>query len=427
MTTSDSIHAIRRFAHRVVEAVGRVRGYSSACMSMEDITDSIVTIAQAESRLASLRLDLMARAQAMGESGGHRTVADMISSLTHEDRGAVSAEVHLAESLERWELVGEALAAGAISVMKARVISKALDELATEPGVGAEVLGDAEQHLVSIAPDFTAKELRRLAQRVLDVVAPGLAEDREAKTLEAQERRALRRTSLTFHEAPDGLEGVTEIRARVPSAIAGRLRTHLEAYTAPRHLSNSTDSVWTDSGIGEHVPYHQRLGIAFSSMLETLDPSRLPIHGGSASSVVVTIPLADLLNDLGVGELTAGSSGDVRITAATARRLACTANILPVVLGGESEILDLGRSARLFSPAQRRAMAIRDKRCRGEGCTIPADWCEAHHYRQPWSRGGKTDLADGKLLCSWHHHRAHDTRYLTRELPNGDVRFTRRT
>ena len=100
--------------------------------------------------------------------------------------------------------------------------------------------------------------------------------------------------------------------------------------------------------------------------------------------------------------------------------------IVPVVLGGRSEVLDLGRGSRLFRSTQRKAMAVRDRRCRAEGCTIPAAWCEAHHATNPWSRGGRTDLADGVLLCSWHHHRAHDDRYLHDRLPNGDYRFHRR-
>jgi len=72
-------------------------------------------------------------------------------------------------------------------------------------------------------------------------------------------------------------------------------------------------------------------------------------------------------------------------------------------------------------------MAIRDRHCRAEGCDIPAAWCEAHHASNPWATGGLTDLAEGVLLCSWHHHRAHDHRYDHRRLPSGDVRFSRRT
>jgi len=57
---------------------------------------------------------------------------------------------------------------------------------------------------------------------------------------------------------------------------------------------------------------------------------------------------------------------------------------------------------------------------------VPAEWCDAHHFAKPWAQGGRTDLKDGKLLCPWHHTRSHDDRYLVDELPNGDVRFTRR-
>ena len=57
---------------------------------------------------------------------------------------------------------------------------------------------------------------------------------------------------------------------------------------------------------------------------------------------------------------------------------------------------------------------------------MPAAWCETHHPH-PWSTGGKTNLDNAALLCSHHHHRAHDARYLTNRTPNGDYRFTRRT
>ncbi|WP_457208669.1 DUF222 domain-containing protein, partial [Nocardioides sp. P5_C9_2] len=159
----------------------------------------------------------------------------------------------------------------------------------------------------------------------------------------------------------------------------------------------------------------------FCALLEHLDPTRLPVHGGTATSVIITMDLEALKTGLGVATT---STGD-RITAAEARRLACTAKIIPAVLGGTSEILDLGRSQRLYQAAQRRAMGLRDGGCRAEGCDIPAAWCDAHHLT-PWSQGGNTDLEDGVLLCSHHHHRAHDDRYLHDRLPNGDLRFHRR-
>jgi hypothetical protein len=70
-------------------------------------------------------------------------------------------------------------------------------------------------------------------------------------------------------------------------------------------------------------------------------------------------------------------------------------------------------------------MALENPFCAAHGCDIPAEWCEAHH-EVPWALGGNTDLADGVLLCPFHHHRAHDPRYeLTRD-PDGSIRFHRR-
>lgn len=150
------------------------------------------------------------------------------------------------------------------------------------------------------------------------------------------------------------------------------------------------------------------------SFLECIDPARLPLHGGDATTLVVTLSLDALLAELGTAELLCAglvpgdeTTGD-QITAAQARRLACTAKIIPAVLGGDSLPLDLGRAQRLFSPAQRKALLLlRDKTCRAEGCDIPGTWAEAHHL-VPWSTGGRTDLANAVLLCSHHHHRVHD-------------------
>ena len=136
---------------------------------------------------------------------------------------------------------------------------------------------------------------------------------------------------------------------------------------------------------------------------------------------MVTIGLDSLRNELGTGAIIGGDP----LSATAIRRLACEAAIIPVVLGGKGEILDLGRTRRLFSPAQRKALRLRDQHCRAEGCTIPAAWTEAHHLK-PWSKGGNTDLEDGILACNWHHHRLHDPRYETTTLSNGDIRFHRR-
>ena len=138
------------------------------------------------------------------------------------------------------------------------------------------------------------------------------------------------------------------------------------------------------------LSYPRRLGEAFCQLLEALDAKRLPVHGGDATTVIVTIPFEKLMADLGAADLL--GSGTVpsdphvdpcageTITASQARRLACNARIIPAVLGSDSEVLDLGRAQRLFSASQRRALLLRDRTCRADGCDIPGTWSEAHHW-----------------------------------------------
>ncbi len=66
--------------------------------------------------------------------------------------------------------------------------------------------------------------------------------------------------------------------------------------------------------------------------------------------------------------------------------------LLPPTLGGApSQPLDLGRATRVISPAQRAALAVRDRGCVFPGCDRPLAWCEGHHLWH-WIDGGPTDL-----------------------------------
>ncbi|GAA2758229.1 hypothetical protein F4554_003353 [Actinopolymorpha rutila] len=96
------------------------------------------------------------------------------------------------------------------------------------------------------------------------------------------------------------------------------------------------------------------------------------------------------------------------------RRLACEADLIPVVLGGDGQVLDLGRSDRFFQEHQRRALAIRDGRhCHFPGCQIPEPRCVTHHMTA-WDHGGPTDLANEVLLCRFHRTTVHHEGWLVR-------------
>jgi hypothetical protein len=136
----------------------------------------------------------------------------------------------------------------------------------------------------------------------------------------------------------------------------------------------------------------------------------LPAAGGLRPQVMATIDYRDLLTRLGTTGSENGATGSLAftgpVTAFTVRKIACDADIIPVVLGGEGQVLDIGRASRVFPPHIRKAITARDRGCAFPQCTIPAPWCEAHHIAY-WSRGGTTGAENGTLLCSHHHHVIH--------------------
>jgi hypothetical protein len=130
--------------------------------------------------------------------------------------------------------------------------------------------------------------------------------------------------------------------------------------------------------------------------------------------------LDSLLDGLKAAHLDTGGVISPRV----ARQMACGATIIPAVLGGKSEVLDLGRSKRFYSQAQRiKAMLDYQGKCAVEGCDQPG----AHmHHPTRWADGGGTN-SDGIPLCPGHHGRAHDHRYQMARLLTGKYAFHRRT
>ncbi len=156
-----------------------------------------------------------------------------------------------------------------------------------------------------------------------------------------------------------------------------------------------------------------------------LASGKLPAAGGLRPQVMVTIDYRDLLDRLdepasGIGRRRPGTGSLTftgPVTAATVRKIACDADIIPVLLSGHGRILDIGRASRVFPPHIRKAVAARDGGCAFPQCTIPAPWCEAHHITY-WSQGGTTGTDNAALLCSHHHHLMHKEQW-TIEVRNG--------
>src|SRR4051794_23479253 len=130
---------------------------------------------------------------------------------------------------------------------------------------------------------------------------------------------------------------------------------------------------------------------------------RAPAAGGAApatpkAAVVVTMDWADLVGRTGAGTTLTGEL----LAPETVRRMACDAAVIPAVLGGRSELLDLGRTVRLVTPKLFLALCLRDRGCTFPGCSRPPAWGDAHHGLHRCD-GGPTDLPNRPLLSPRHH------------------------
>ncbi|MGI9156445.1 MAG: HNH endonuclease signature motif containing protein [Marmoricola sp.] len=260
---------------------------------------------------------------------------------------------------------------------------------------------------------LTPTQLRHAGKHLLEVIAPDLADELIARQLEADEQAAYPKVRLSLRDNGDG---TTAGYFRLPDLKAAMLKNAVEAIIAPRKLG--ADRI--DPATGKRIDYNTLLGQGFAELIEHLPVDELPRHGRVPVTLLELDPrLASALGAAGFGD------GD-RLSPEQVRRLAGNAGIIPVLYGAPSVAIDRGRETRLFTEAQSVLMAIRDHGCRAETGDRPPSWCEAHHYGTTWSQGGRTDLADGVLLCAFHHRLAHHATYDHQRLPNGDVRFTRR-
>jgi hypothetical protein len=138
-------------------------------------------------------------------------------------------------------------------------------------------------------------------------------------------------------------------------------------------------------------------------------------------TIAVTIGLDDLAR--ATGSATVDATGQP-ISPDAARRLACDARIIPIVLDGAGVPIDVGSASRTITPAQRRALTIRDGGCVFPGCDRPPGWCDGHHIVH-WPDGGPTDMANLAFLCDHHHRAMHDGGWTMASAPDGTLTFTR--
>ncbi len=407
------MHPIIECASDISAALKAAGSVEPAFMRTAEKKAALVALTEARSQLDALTARLLAASDDVGEQHGLRDAAAWLAVQTRTTQREARRDLALGRALEQHSAVASALTSGELRTEQARAIVEAVDVLPAK--VDADTRGLAETTLLELASRHDARDLKQIGKRILDVVAPEVGESHEEAALAAEEARAASGVELTLSDDGDGR---CHGRFTVPSHIAAMLRRHLLALANPaRH----TEAELRDES-GDWKPLRRQLGEAFVEYVERYPAAATPQTAGVNAAVVVTMTLDQLLAEHATALLDDGSP----MSAGQARRLACEAGIIPVVLDSKSQPLDIGRAARLFTKAQRIALGLRDGGCTAKGCETSASGCHAHHD-DPWSRLGLTDLANGRLLCPRHHRLAHDSRYAMTIHADNKVTYARRT
>lgn len=293
-------------------------------------------------------------------------------------------------------VLGQAMAAGTVSGRAAGLIADAVARV--RPSAGMAAAGQMEDALVAQAVEADQDLLAKVAA-VWEAAA-----DQDGA---APSHAALQAKQGVFYRGRRG--GLHYFSVAADEAQYQKLLTVMNAATNPRlspgnptdgnGTAASTDNAADEPGLDTRSFAQKQLAGLVAGCTIALAAQKLPATGGHKAQVMVTIGYRELAGEVaGAGHPVFGAP----VSPGTVRKLACDADIIPVVLGSSGEILDVGRANRFFPPAIRRALVARDRGCAFPGCTMPAVWTEAHHI-VPWWRGGPTRTSNGCLLCIFHH------------------------
>lgn len=357
----------------------------------------------------------------LAKKQGFRSPVALIQATTGASVGEAIRLVQVGESTApRTSISGEsrpaahphvaaAVAAGALSMTAASAIITLLDKLSLR--VDSARRDAAERDLCQRAPGLRADELTRLlAHAEAELDPDGLAaaheEHRSARALRVQERDGMLHLTGVFD-----LSTAAPIKTALDAMVTRVLQNNEHA--PRREHGHEHEHEHGDARGGDRVEGAARDDIRDERTLPQMRADALhelcahalgceQVPTAATTTVVVRMTLDQLESGCGVASI---DGFDASLPTQEVRRLAADLQVIPCVLGGDSDILDWGRARRLFSPAQKLALAERDGGC--AFCGAPPAWTHGHHIAW-WNRdAGPTDLDNGVLLCTGCHHRIH--------------------
>jgi len=330
-----------------------------------------------------------------GASGREAVTAVRVGTLVREAAvdGSTDPDTGLMfEAAEPWLApVATAVAAGAVSVGAADAIRAGLGQ--PSDNVSADALASAAAELCALATTLDIDRLRARARELRD--------DLDAAGVADRERERFDKRSLKHFELSNGMGRFVWDLDPENYAIAKELYNRA---TSPKRGVRFVDGPNQDTAeriLNDPRSIGQLASDTFLGLLQAgSDADSSHLLGTGGASIRVLVSKATLDGDgSGIGRI---EGLTIPVSVATVQRLSCDGTTTEITLDAFGRPLDVGREQRTFTPKQRIALAVRDGACMFGDCDKEPSMTEAHHII-PWAEGGRTDLANGILLCRFHH------------------------
>jgi hypothetical protein len=378
----------------VVEAF---RGEALADLPDARVEEDFAELQRAVELLEAERLRRLAEIDRRGlhERDGFLSAASWLASSHRVAWGDARAELRIARALRDMPRSLAALQEGEVSMSAIKVLAAARQ---TDPSA----FDRSEPQLLEAARVHAIGDLQR-------VVGFWRQQVDNAHDLPGDDAARARRR---LHASATYL-GMVRVDGDLDPETGEALLTALGAVLDAETRSNT--------GEDDRTPAQRRADALGEICRQWLDRSDRPMVGGERPHVTLTVDAGMLAGrTAGMPELDRTGAVPEEI----AKRHLCDASVMRVVLSGRSQPMDVGRRTPIVPPAMRRAVIVRDRRCRFPGCDRPQSWCDAHHIVH-WADGGPTAVGNLLLLCRRHHRMVHAPGGFRLELLDGQPAFTR--
>lgn len=369
------------------EVVSHIESLHHEQLTNNDVQQALTELALVSAWIESHKLSLTRRLQQLASKSASIVAADVLSRTCGISRSEAKRGVARVDTLSLVPQLETALNHGAVSIAHVDALTQAFAHLSDAEKQQLSARGDWMNKVASrTTPDNFARAVRHAVQEVQS--------ESGVSQLEQQRRRTFLRHWVDRDSGMVCIRG--EFDPESGLTIVGRLQSSVDRII---NAGNSTPDPRTLDRL-------RALGLValvtnvVADNVTALQPSY------ARAEVSVVVDLRTLQSGRHAGTFL-HTGTDVQLPIETVRRIACEAKVIPIVLGTNGVVLDVGRSSRLATAHQRRALESMHSTCAIPDCTIPVGQCQPHHIDY-WNSGGPTDMANLVPLCSSHHRCVHE-------------------